>query len=263
MGNMKYASQMVKSLREYRYKQIIPFIFTFANALLGMLSILKTFEGEFIKASWCIIGAVIVDGIDGRLARYFGTQGQLGGELDSLCDAISFCLAPAVLLYTWYKHDDGTHTWLLLSAASFYLCAGLFRLARFNTTTTDQSIFYFGFPTTLAAFFLVQFICYQRWIQAGPFQFVFHDKVLFGIIIFVSLLMISSLKFPVFKKTKLPMRQLGTYLKVGALIGCVGWTFYHDYPLFLILLAGYIVGTLLFNGASKVQNYRQHKKRPE
>ena len=61
---MNIVKHVAQRFKKYPYKQVIPFIFTFANALLGMLSILKTFEGEFISASWCIIGAVIVDGID-------------------------------------------------------------------------------------------------------------------------------------------------------------------------------------------------------
>ena len=246
--------KLLNILQRYPIKPVIPFLFTFTNALFGLYAIIATFQGAFTTAAWCIIAAVIADGIDGRLARYFGTTGELGGELDSLCDAISFCLAPAVLLYTWYGYE-GTHAWLFLSAAGFYLCAGLFRLARFNTTDTDQSIFYFGLPTTLAAFFLVQFIFYREWIAQGPFKFVLQEKTMIGILIFVGLLMISSLKFPVFKKTTLPIKKIGSYIKIGAVTYCCYWSYHYDYPLFLIFITGYIMGTLLLNGLIKTKKY--------
>ena len=88
-------------------KTVVPFIFTFANVFFGFFSIIKTIEGDFIAAALSIIVAAVMDGIDGRLARYLGTDGDLGSELDSLCDAVSFCLAPAVLLYSWYLHGFG------------------------------------------------------------------------------------------------------------------------------------------------------------
>lgn len=229
------------------FKGLIPFAFTFANALFGFLSIIKTLEGEFVTAAWLIVAAAVMDGLDGRMARYFGTVGKLGGELDSLCDAISFCLAPTVLLYSWYLHDFG-HAWLFLSAVGFYLCAGLFRLARFNVTEKDQSMFFFGLPTTIAAFFLMQFIFYKEWFATSSYSVVVSQKGMVGIIAFVGLLMISSLRFPAFKKARLPLRTPATYLKLGLVIGLMWWCSQHGYPFLLIMFSFYILGALLFNG---------------
>jgi CDP-diacylglycerol---serine O-phosphatidyltransferase len=238
--------QRKKQQSVQQIKILIPFVFTFSNALFGFFSIIKTFEGDFLSAAWFIVAAVIMDGLDGAAARYFGTTGALGGELDSLCDAISFCLAPTVLLYSWYLHDFG-QAWLFLSAVGFYLCAGLFRLARFNVTEKDQSTFYFGLPTTIAAFFLIQFVFYQEWFVQGPYKVVLGPKVMVGIIVFVGLLMISSLRFPVFKKARMPKTPL-TYFKVALLLGLMWWSSQYDYPFFLIMLSVYIFGAVLFNG---------------
>src|SRR3989338_6332165 len=91
-----------KKSKQDQLKALIPFVFTFSNALFGFLSIIKTFEGDFVSAAWFIVAAVVMDGLDGRAARYLGTANELGGELDSLCDAVSFCLAPTVLFFCWY-----------------------------------------------------------------------------------------------------------------------------------------------------------------
>lgn len=238
--------QRKKQQGTQQLKILIPFVFTFANALFGFFSIIKTLEGDFISAAWFIVAAVIMDGLDGAAARYFNTVGELGGELDSLCDAISFCLAPTVLLYSWYLHDFG-HAWLFLSGAGFYLCAGLFRLARFNVIDKDQSAFYFGLPTTIAAFFLVQFIFYAEWFAQGPYKAVVSPKVMVGIIAFVGLLMISSLRFPVFKKARFPSKTPLTYFKIILILSLLWWCAQHDYPFFLIMLSLYIIGTILFN----------------
>lgn len=255
----KPAKRSVRESGKAQLKKLIPFAFTFANALFGFLSIIKTFEEDFVSAAWFIIAAVIMDGLDGRAARYFGTENELGGELDSLCDAVSFCLAPTVLLYSWYLHDFG-HVWIFLSAVGFYLCAGLFRLARFNITAADQSSFFFGLPTTIAAFFLVQFVFYKEWFAQGPYNVVISQKVMVGIVAFVGLLMISSLKFPAFKKVNLPLKTPLTYIKICMLFGLMWWCAQHEYPFFLITLGMYIIGTLVFNGVLHTKSRLKKKK---
>ncbi|MCF7900493.1 CDP-diacylglycerol--serine O-phosphatidyltransferase, partial [Candidatus Babeliales bacterium] len=173
-----YMAKKYFSLQKYsRFKKAIPFVFTFANALFGFLSIIKTIEGNFVFAGLCIMAAALMDAFDGRLARYLGTEGQLGTELDSLCDAISFCLAPAVLMYSWYLHDFG-HAGIFVIALVFYVCAGLLRLARFNITAADQSVFFLGLPTSIAAFFIVQIILYQELFIESSLHTLLTEKVL-------------------------------------------------------------------------------------
>lgn len=242
-GYNKKGDQVTKK----NIKAFIPFAFTFGNAIFGFLSIIKTLEGAFISAAWLIIAAAVMDGLDGRVARYLGTVGKLGGELDSLCDAISFCLAPTVLLYSWYLHDFG-HAWLFLSAVGFYLCAGLFRLARFNVTEKDQSVVFFGLPTTIAAFFLMQFIFYKEWFAASSYRVMVSQNGMVGIIAFVALLMISSLQFPALKKARLPLKTPATYLKLLLLIMLIWWCAQHGYPFLFIMISFYILGALIFNG---------------
>lgn len=226
-------------------KVIIPFLFTFANAFFGFLSITKTLQGDFVAGAWLILLAGVMDGLDGRAARYFGTQGELGGELDSLCDAISFCLAPAVLLYSWYLHDFGNAGFFSL-VVGLYVCAGLFRLARFNSGTYEESLFFFGLPTTIAALFLALLIVYHEWFYTQTaLQFVFSKTCLVGIMASFAFLMISSIRFPSFKKHSFSRKLPVTYVKLALLVAVAVWCVMYGYPFFLIIITAYIGGSLL------------------
>ncbi|MDP3888991.1 MAG: CDP-diacylglycerol--serine O-phosphatidyltransferase, partial [bacterium] len=147
---------------------IIPYIFTFLNACFGFLSIIKTLEFDFVMAAYCIILAACMDLLDGRLARAFGSTSCFGMELDSLCDAISFCLAPAILLYNWYLTDLDLVGFVVLS---FYICAGLSRLARFNIGIHTNKMFFVGLPTPVAAFLMSEFVLHSTWIDGSIFSF--------------------------------------------------------------------------------------------
>ena len=105
-----------------------------------------------------------MDLCDGRLARYFGSTSVLGMELDSLCDAISFCFAPAILLYSWSLYQLGIAGMVVLG---LYLCSGLFRLARFNIISITQVTSFVGLPTTIAAFFFANVVMYEKWLASS------------------------------------------------------------------------------------------------
>jgi CDP-diacylglycerol--serine O-phosphatidyltransferase len=242
-----------------KIKQVIPFLFTFANALFGFLSIIKTIEGNFIEAALCIIAAALMDALDGRLARMLNVTGELGGELDSLCDAVSFCLAPTVLLYSWYLHNFN-HVGLFMIPLGIYLCAGLFRLARFNVTTQDQHIFFFGLPTTIAAFFFAELILYDSLVSDAVLSSLLTEQVVAGILASVAFLMISSLRFPAFKKSATKGITTAKIVRLALLFVAVAFCFYNGYPIVLMFLVSYIVGGVLFNGfthAKKVIKNRQ------
>lgn len=234
-------------ISESSLKGAIPFLFTFANVSFGFLSIIKTIEGDFIAAALCIMAAALMDSIDGRLARFFGTAGDLGSELDSLCDAISFCLAPAVLLYSWYLHGFG-NPGLFVPALVLYLCAGLLRLARFNLSDSDQTIFFLGLPTTVAAFFFAQIVLYHELVIDNTVTKLLNEKVLVGLVASIAFLMVSTVRFPAFKKTNLSLKRIGTYLKISLIVALALWSLVYSYPFFLMIVSAYILGGLLFHG---------------
>ena len=86
-------------------RNAIPNIVTAVNLVLGMFAIIFTLQGEFAYAAFFVVAAMVADGLDGRVARYFGVSSDFGKELDSLCDLVSFGVAPAIMAYA-YKLKD-------------------------------------------------------------------------------------------------------------------------------------------------------------
>lgn len=217
-----------------RSLRIIPYIFTFLNAIFGFLSIIRSFEGNYKVAACYIIIAAILDGFDGRLARAFGSSSYFGMELDSLCDAISFCLAPAVLIYCWIPIGN-----IAKIALAFYVCAGLARLAKFNTNSDNHTSYFIGLPTTLAASFIAFLIFYHSWLSSHGVDFIYHASFLLSVVITLSLLMISPIRFASFKYWKIQKPR--DYYTLVSLVFVLLWLIAHRYPILLCSITGYIL----------------------
>ncbi len=126
---------------------VFPVALTLMNAACGVISIFFAISGNFFLSVVFMLSAVVFDGIDGKFARHLKQVSVLGKELDSLCDIVSFGVAPAVLAFETTK--------LLYSGAQFgamiivyvlFVCAGAFRLARFNVKNLD---YFEGMPITM------------------------------------------------------------------------------------------------------------------
>lgn len=111
-------------------KTAIPGVFTFFNLLFGFLAILQSALGAFGKAAWLILAASLFDGLDGATARLFKVPSDFGKQFDSTADLVSFCAAPAVLLY--FAYTEGMHPLSGALISFVLLFAGAFRLARFT-----------------------------------------------------------------------------------------------------------------------------------
>ena len=135
----------------------VPSLFTLGNVACGFFSILSAAKGNFAAAGWLILFAMIFDMFDGRMARLFGTESSFGVEMDSLADAVSFCTAPAMLMYFFVLHTQPTWG---APIACVYACFGVLRLAKFNAMAYagESSKQYFsGLPTPAAAGILASF----------------------------------------------------------------------------------------------------------
>lgn len=220
---------------------IIPYIFTFANAFFGLLSVINALNDNLIASAYCIILAACMDCFDGRLARAFGSTSYLGMELDSLCDAISFCFSPTILIYSWLDDDLGVKGVFVLA---LYLCAGLFRLAKFNTTCDEQRSFFCGLPTTIAAFFCAAIVINHSWLAAHHFAFFLTRKSILSVMSILAFLMVSTIRFPSFKYNKLRhfFIPLMIIICISALISVL-----RGYPFFFFVLLGYLFCSILLN----------------
>jgi CDP-diacylglycerol--serine O-phosphatidyltransferase len=146
-------------LRRRRFRSIpvrtlAPNVITLLALCAGLTAIRMAFENRYVLALAAIVFAAILDGIDGRLARFLKGTSRFGAELDSLADFVNFGVAPALILYFWGLHDLKSAGWI--AAMVFAICAGL-RLARFNVMIDDPdrpawaSNFFVGMPAPAGA----------------------------------------------------------------------------------------------------------------
>lgn len=131
----------------------IPNTFTFINLCCGILSILTTFEHKYLSSCIFILIAALADRYDGRIARLLDVSSEIGKQLDSLADLVSFGVAPSVLAYIFFNFSalGGRGLFGYLLVLIFPLC-GAFRLARYNITSFNGV--YTGIPITIAGLLL-------------------------------------------------------------------------------------------------------------
>lgn len=183
-----------KALR--KHLSIIPNSCTSMNLVCGFMSILMASHGEFLAASWLILIANIFDILDGRLARLTSVESQFGGELDSLCDLVSFGVAPAFLVYTLHFKDEASILGMFV-AVIFVLC-GAIRLARFNVTPHSHKDVFEGMPIPGGAGILVTMVIFEMLY----FSYMHIPSFVVAIIMVVTaFLMVSKIEYPAMKKT--------------------------------------------------------------
>ena len=175
------------------YKTLIPNMLTSLNLVLGMCSIISTLQGSLVAGSIFIVLALVADGLDGRAARFFGVSSDFGRELDSLCDLVSFGVAPAFLSYVFYLHQFSYFGWV---AAIMFATCGALRLARFNVNTNNVHGFFMGLAIPAGGCLVATFImlCSVSGIQPESFGIAFPI-----IIMLVGYLMVSKVHYPDFK----------------------------------------------------------------
>jgi len=135
---------------------LLPNLFTTGALFAGFYAITSAMGGRYETAAMAIFIAMILDGLDGRVARLTNTQSDFGAQYDSLSDMVSFGAAPALVMYLWAFSSLGR---LGLFAAFVHMAGGALRLARFNTQLTSADKRYFqGLPSPAAAAILAGFI---------------------------------------------------------------------------------------------------------
>jgi len=183
-------------LRE-RSIYILPNLFTTAALFAGFYAIVQAMSGKFEHAAVAIFIAMIMDGLDGRVARMTNTQSAFGAEYDSLSDMVSFGVAPALIIYVWALQPLGKLGWI----AAFIYCAGAaLRLARFNTKLDDSDKRYFqGLPSPAAAALLagLVWVSFDNGVGGRTifFDWLQMKWLAWFITVFAGLSMVSDLKY--------------------------------------------------------------------
>lgn len=186
--------QPQNSTKPRRGVYLLPNLFTTAALFAGFYAITAAFNQRFELAAVAIFIAMILDGLDGRVARLTNTQSAFGAEYDSMADMISFGAAPALVMYAWTLVGLGKFGWV---AAFVHTAGAALRLARFNTqlTTADKRYFQ-GLPSPSAAAILSGFIWFavDRGIAAETLGLAAA-----GLAVTTGLLMVSNFRYHSFK----------------------------------------------------------------
>ena len=226
---------------------VLPSLFTVGNIFCGYYSILSTIQGNYINASYAIGIAIILDMIDGRIARLTNSSTDFGLQLDSLADVISFGIAPSVLVLFWgLSSVDHRLAWI--AAFTFTIC-GAMRLARFNIQAEELKHFV-GLPIpagggTIAA--IVHFV-------GDPVTNPIGANLMTAGVFFLAFLMISTIRYSSLKHLTLGRKSHLTILVIALLVALI---FNYSKPTLLAL-------AILYSGSGPVHRIYSmfRKKKP-
>jgi len=173
---------------------LLPNLFTTAALFAGYYAIVSAMQGRFEAAAIAIFVAMVLDGLDGRVARLTNTQSDFGAQYDSLADLASFGIAPSLVMYQWALSDLGKLGWL---AAFLYTASAALRLARFNTQVGIADKNYFqGLASPAAAAILAGLV----WVGNDYFEpGRVLDIISLVLTASVGLLMVSNFRYHSFK----------------------------------------------------------------
>ena len=183
---------------------LLPNLLTTASLFSGFFSIVSAINGNFIASGMALFAAQMLDGLDGRVARLTNSQSLFGAQYDSLCDVISFGLAPAIIVFLWGLDSLGQTGWVF---SFFYVAAAALRLARFNTYIGSEDTFFKGLPSPVASAMVVYFVWAMssygiQGEEVGSILAIF-TAILTGC---VSLLMVVNIPYYSFKEIELKKR---------------------------------------------------------
>ena len=216
---------------------ILPNLFTSASIFTGFISISKSIGGDFSSAAWLIFLSLVFDGLDGRVARLTNTSSKFGMEYDSLADIVAFGVAPAILLYLYTGIHYGRYG-VLVSA--LFIIFGAVRLARFNITTmqSDPSVF-IGLPIPTAAVFIASLVLSMPQ-GSGSTE---AGAILLSASLVVSILMVSNIRYPSFKKIDIERPSMLKTLIVITIVASI--IYLYDSSAIAIVLGIYIIYGLI------------------
>lgn len=230
----------------------IPNLFTIGNLFLGIISIMFAFNDNYSFAALMVIIAMLLDGLDGRVARALNVQSEFGKELDSLSDVISFGVAPAFVMYVCaFTEINPVLAWT--ATAIFPICGAL-RLARFNVVDGVPGYFT-GLPIPAAGGVLATLA-------------LFHDSIavpyLIVAVLLLSYLMVSTVRYPNFKKVGIPKKAIWiTPIVIAAAVAIAVWKPEQTPKLIFVPLVLYALLGLKKNVRMIIRRGKKSKKTEE
>lgn len=190
---------------------LLPSLFTLANMFCGYACVVYAMRGEYETAAPFIGFAIVLDMLDGRIARLTGASSEFGLEFDSLADIISFGMAPAILVFSWGLYPLGRWGW---AAGFIYVTAAAMRLARFNIQSAkEDKRFFVGMPSPAAAALPAATV----FMYPGGLHQPHEALPALAIVLVPAFLMVSTIRFRSFKSIDLQARRSYSVLLLIAL----------------------------------------------
>lgn len=222
---------------------VLPSLITAAGLFFGFFSIIYTLRSlifgreEFLWAGYSIIIAGFLDAFDGRLARLMKAESEFGSQFDSIADMVSFGVAPAVLVYGTALLHMGRVGW---AGAFLFLACAAIRLARFNVMSMHHASqkYFKGLPSPSAAGGLALCLILMSEAMEGT---TFHYSV-FGLTVFLALLMISNVRFRTFKEFDFQSHRIQTFIIIMFILLMI--FSFRVYALFVLFIC-YLFGGLI------------------
>ena len=215
---------------------LLPNLFTTGALFCGFYAVVSGMQGKFETAAVAIFIAMVLDGLDGRVARLTHTESKFGAEYDSLSDMVSFGVAPGLVMFSWALSDLGKFGW---AAAFIYVACAALRLARFNTQidTADKNYFSgLASPAAAAVIAGTVWVC-QDWVGA---ELPFELEVVAGLLTaFVGILMILNVPYYSFKGIDLQGRV--PFVVIIAIVLVIGVLMLDPALVLLLVFLGYAV----------------------
>jgi CDP-diacylglycerol--serine O-phosphatidyltransferase len=194
---------------------LLPNLFTTASLFSGFYAIVAAMNGHFDNAAIAIFVSMILDGLDGRVARMTNTQSEFGAEYDSLVDMVAFGVAPALVAFTMNLQSLGNVGWI---ATFIYVAGAALRLARFNTQIDVVDKRYFiGLPSPSAAAIVAGFV----WTAHHYEQTMWLTMLTMVVVAGTGVLMVSNVKYHSFKEFDMKRRVPFTTLLIIVLVFAV------------------------------------------
>ncbi|MET1081340.1 MAG: CDP-diacylglycerol--serine O-phosphatidyltransferase [Pseudomonas sp.] len=220
--------------RKVRHRGIylLPNLFTTGNLFAGFYAIINAMNGNFYVAAAAVFVAMVLDGLDGRVARLTNTQSAFGAEYDSLSDMVAFGVAPALLAFEWALSSMGKVGWMV---AFIYVAAAALRLARFNTQVgTADKRYFIGLASPAAAGVVAGTVWAFSDLGVKGTEMSVFIVVVFAILVAAAgMLMVSNIKYYSFKDLDLKGRVPFVAILVVVLVFAV---VFSDPPRILLLI---------------------------
>ena len=234
--------------RKPRYAiYLLPNAFTTGALFAGFFAVLEAARGEWQTAAMAVVVAALLDACDGRIARWTGTQSAFGAEYDSLADAVSFGVAPALIAYQWSLSGLGK---IGLGIAFCYCAAAALRLARFNAQSGGaDKRFFIGIPSPAAGMWVASMVAVMDSWEIGGGEY-FARGVAAAVVSAAALTMVSGVRYYSFKdlnirRQKVPFRYIALFFVSAFVIYALAETVME---LLLAVLTAYILSGYVYGG---------------